>query len=43
VDEFRLLVHPVVLGKGLSIFSDLEAPLRLDLVSVSPFRAGTIA
>jgi dihydrofolate reductase len=43
VDEFRLLVHPVVLGKGLPIFSELEAPLRLELVSVSSFPAGTVA
>jgi dihydrofolate reductase len=43
VDEFRLLVHPVVLGKGLPIFSELEAPLRLELVGVNSFPAGTVA
>ena len=43
VDEFRLLVHPVILGKGLPIFSELTAPLRLELVSVSAFPAGAVA
>jgi dihydrofolate reductase len=43
VDEFALAVHPVTLGRGLPIFSDLAAPLRLSLVSSTAFPGGVIA
>lgn len=32
VDEYQLVVHPVVLGEGLRLFSSLEQPLRLRLL-----------
>lgn len=32
IDEFRLMVSPVSLGKGIPLFSGLERPLRLQLV-----------
>lgn len=43
VDEFRLLVHPVALGAGLSIFAALPRPLDLQLVSSTPFPKGSVA
>jgi dihydrofolate reductase len=43
VDQYNLLVHPVALGKGLALFSDLPAPARLRLISSTPFRAGAVA
>jgi len=43
VDELRLLVHPVLLGRGKSIFSDLPQPLDLKLASCSTFAGGAIA
>lgn len=43
VDEFRLLVHPVLLGKGLPIFSELPKPLHLELAESVPFKSGTVA
>jgi dihydrofolate reductase len=43
VDEFRLLTHPVVLGRGLPIFSKLAKPLSLQLVEVKPFPGGSVA
>jgi dihydrofolate reductase len=43
IDQYILLVHPVALGKGLPIFSDLTAPRPLDLVSARVFPKGTIA
>lgn len=42
VDEFRLLVHPVVLGRGLPLFAKAEAPLQLELVEVTPFPKGSV-
>lgn len=43
VDEYRLLVHPVVLGRGLPIFSDLATPRDLQLADVQRFAAGAVA
>jgi dihydrofolate reductase len=43
VDEFRLLVHPVALGRGLSLFSEVAKPLDLSLVSATSFESGTVA
>lgn len=43
VDEYRLVVHPVVLGRGLPLFSELSFPLDLQLVSTQSFAAGTMA
>lgn len=43
VDEYRLVVHPVVLGRGLPLFSELRSPADLRLVSVTPFASGAMA
>ncbi len=43
IDEYRLLVHPVVLGRGLPLFEALAEPRKLQLVSVTAFPAGAIA
>ena len=43
IDEFRLLVHPVALGRGQPLFSGLATPIDLKLVSSTPFTAGTVA
>lgn len=43
VDELRLLVHPVLLGRGKSIFSELAAPKTLKLLSASVFATGAMA
>lgn len=42
VDEFQLLVHPVVLGKGMPIFTETERPLMLELVSSERFDKGCL-
>jgi len=41
VDEYRLTVHPVVLGNGLALFHDLPEPQRFELVSSAAYANGS--
>jgi len=43
VDQFVLGVHPVALGKGQPLFSELAAPMPLRLVSSNAFPGGAVA
>jgi dihydrofolate reductase len=43
IDEYHLFVHPVALGSGLPIFTDLAIPLYLKLVDVKSFPGGVMA
>ena len=43
IDEYRLIIHPVVLGRGKGIFSDLAAQIRFKLVNQAIFKTGLIA
>ena len=43
VDEYRLVVHPVVLGAGLPLFAQLPNPLDLELRGITLFRSGIAA
>ncbi len=43
IDEYRLVTHPIALGKGLAIFDGLEQPRKLKLVSSSSFPGGATA
>lgn len=40
IDEYRLVVHPVVLGSGVPFWPRLDAPLRLRLVQTQAFASG---
>ena len=40
VDEYRLVVHPVVLGAGTPFWPELDTPLRLRLVEGHTFASG---
>jgi dihydrofolate reductase len=40
VDEYRLVVHPVVLGAGTPFWPELDAPLALRLVERHAFASG---
>ena len=42
VDEYVLVVHPVVLGGGLPMFRDLPEALRLDLIEARTFDTGSV-
>jgi dihydrofolate reductase len=43
VDEYRLVIHPVVLGRGQPLFSGLRSPVDLRLISTIPFASGVVA
>jgi dihydrofolate reductase len=43
IDEFWFAIHPVVLGHGFHLFSELKSPLDLKLESTASFEAGTLA
>jgi dihydrofolate reductase len=42
IDEYQLLVHPVLLGGGSRLFGELDARRRLKLVSARPFASGVV-
>jgi dihydrofolate reductase len=42
VDEYRLVVHPVVLGQGTPYFPKAERPLRLRLTDSKQFESGAL-
>ena len=43
IDEYHLVMHPVVLGEGLAIFNGIDRPLDLKLVEVRSFPGGVVA
>jgi dihydrofolate reductase len=43
IDEYHLLLNPVVFGSGSTIFSELVDSLRLTLVTTSAFSCGTVS
>ena len=42
VDEFRLSVHPIILGEGKPLFIDIKQRLNLKLVNTRKFSSGVI-
>ncbi|WP_342433209.1 dihydrofolate reductase family protein [Neobacillus sp. FSL H8-0543] len=42
VDEFRLSVHPVILGEGKPLFVDIKQRLKLKLVHTRTFSSGVV-
>jgi dihydrofolate reductase len=42
VDEYRLTIHPVIIGTGKRLFADGAIPTALEPVSVSTTKGGTI-
>ncbi|MBA2306045.1 MAG: dihydrofolate reductase family protein, partial [Acidobacteria bacterium] len=40
VDEYQLVIHPVVLGAGTPFWPASDTPLRLRLVETRPFASG---
>ena len=42
IDVYRLVIHPVMLGRGLPFFPDLERPVGLRLVETRTFESGLV-
>lgn len=43
IDEYHLNTHPVVLGEGLPIFTNVQHPMDLKLVETKSFHGGIVA
>jgi dihydrofolate reductase len=43
IDEYRLVIHPVVLGRGQALFSGLTRPADLRLIGTTRFAGGVVA
>jgi dihydrofolate reductase len=42
IDEYQLVVHPVILGAGTAFFPKLETPIRLRQTETRTFASGAI-
>jgi dihydrofolate reductase len=42
VDEYRMVVHPAILGAGLPFFPALETPVKLRLKEMRQFASGAV-
>ena len=43
IDEYHIFIHPVILGSGMPIFTELNIPRYLKLVGVKAFPGGAVA
>ena len=43
MDEYRINVHPIVLGRGKPLFKDIKDRLHLQLVGAKTFKSGVMA
>ncbi len=43
IDEFWLAIHPVAIGKGIGLFTEMKVPIYLKLIETKSFSSGTVA
>jgi dihydrofolate reductase len=43
IDEFQLILNPIVLGSGIPLFKDIKEKFKLKLLSSNPFESGVVA
>jgi len=43
IDEYRIVVHPVISGHGPTLFHGLSSPRQLELLSTQRFKSGVQA
>lgn len=41
IDEYRIMIDPVILGKGTPMFKDMQGKLDLELIHTKTFQSGT--
>lgn len=42
LDELRIMVNPVVIGKGTPLFAGIDERLNVELIDTRPFRSGNV-
>ncbi len=42
IDEFRIMVNPVAIGKGTSLFKGLEEKVPMELIGTKKFKSGNV-
>lgn len=42
IDEYQLSVHPIILGKGLRLFKNIDDRINLNLIKTKTFGSGVI-
>jgi len=43
IDEYRIRVHPIVLGRGIPLFKDLNDKHKLKLIKTKTFNSGVLS
>jgi dihydrofolate reductase len=43
IDEYWLFVNPILLGKGIPVFSDIKEKVNLELIETISLKCGVIA
>ena len=42
IDEYQLCVHPIIAGKGLALFKNIDNRITLKLLRTKPFGSGAV-
>ena len=42
IDEYQLLVHPIVLGDGKPLFKSIVEPINLKLLRIETYKNGVV-